>query len=297
MLPKFAAMFDRKQAAAACPLCRGEGGLYADVERVPYFTCTTCDFIFADPAMLARIDAGEAVREYDGDYWQAELASARQRAWGSSLARAAEALLYCSIPVRNFLDVGTGPGYLLDALSTYLPSHRDRFHGVEKFPPAAPDRSTHPNYIASDLADVDGTFECGTCIEVIEHLTPAMARELAAAMAKVSAPGALYVFNTGLTDYVRSEDPGYLDPWRRGHITAWSVRAATRVFTPAGFTVHPIGGKTWAFAIERLPAQSARPGPLRDRIWFAPEDNRRLLTDPDMGEVIYLLGLESARAY
>lgn len=287
-------MFGRK---ARCPLCDSRGPLHGDIEGVAYFSCGSCDFIFADPDMLARIDAGESVREYDADYWQAELASARDRAYGSSLARAAEALLYCTIPVNNFLDVGTGPGYLLDSLSLYLPSHRDRFHGVEKFPPAPEHRSAHPNYIAADLHDVETTFECGTCIEVIEHLTPAMARGLAQAMAKVSAPGALYVFNTGLTDYVRKEDPGYLDPWRRGHITCWSVRAAMKVFEPAGFAVHAMGGKTWAFAVEKLPAAAARPGPLRDRIWHAPEQNRRMLVDPAMGEVMYLLGLESARAY
>ena len=297
MLRKLAGLFDRKPGApTGCPLCGGEAGLHGDVEGVDYFTCADCDFIFADPQLLARIDAGDAVREYDAEYWEAELASARERAWGSSLARAAEALLYCRVPVRNFLDVGTGPGYLLDALSTYLPSHRDRFHGVEKFPPAQEYRSVHPNYIAADLRDVDGTFECGTCIEVLEHLTPAMARVLADAMAKASAPGALFVFNTGLTEYVRKEDPGYLDPWRRGHITCWSVRAAARVFAPAGFVVHPLAGKTWAFAIERT-GIDAPPGPLRDRIWSAPEENRRLLRDPRMGEVMYLLGLESARAY
>jgi hypothetical protein len=285
------------RADAHCPLCEARAESHAEVERVAYFACRQCDFIFADPAMLERVDAGEPLREYDAAYWESELASARQRAWGSSLARAAEALLYCSIPVRNFLDIGTGPGYLLDALTTYLPSHRDRFHGVEKFPPPPTDRSTHPNYIVSDLRDVDATFECGTCIEVLEHLTPAMARALAQAMAKVSADGALFVVNTGLTEYVRKEDPGYLDPWRRGHITCWSVAAAAKVFAPAGFAVHPLGGKTWAFAVEKLPARDARPGPLRDRIWHAPEDNRRLLADPRMGEVMYLLGIESARAY
>jgi hypothetical protein len=281
-----------------CPLCKAASGRHADIEGVDYFTCPRCDFIFADPAYLARVDAGEAVRPYDQDYWRSELQSARDRAWGSSLARAAEALLYCTIPVQRFLDIGTGPGYLLDALSTYLPSHHTRFHGIEKFPPPEAERSTHPNYHCTDLAELAASgarFECGTCVEVLEHLTPAMARGLARAMAQASVPGALYVFNTGLTDYVRREDPGYLDPHRRGHITCWSVSSARRVFEPEGFVVHALPGKTWAFAVELGPVPGAHP--IRDRIWHAPAENRALLSDPAMGNVMYLLGLESARAY
>lgn len=283
--------------AVVCLLCHAPARAFRVVDGIDYFECHDCDFIFADPAFIARIDAGENVRKYDESYWASELSAARQRSYGSSLARAAEALLYCRIPVRRFIDIGSGPGFLLDALSAYLPSHRERFYGVEKFPPHQSERSAHENYLCADLAEVAERFECGVCIEVIEHLTPTMASGLAVAMAVASTPGALFLFNTGLTDYVRNEDPGYLDPYARGHITAWSVAAARRVFGPAGFVVHPLPGKTWAFVVERPVDGPAPVGEFRDRIWSALPENTALLSDPAMGNVMYILGLESARAY
>lgn len=280
-----------------CALCGEASGYLRDVDGVAYYDCGSCDFIFADPALIERIDQGLASREYDQSYWKTELRSARERSFGSSLARMAEALLYCTVPVKRFLDIGTGPGYLLDAVALHLPEHADHFYGVEKFPPLPEYRTTHPNYLCVDLADVELSFECGICVEVIEHLTPAMARGVAAAMAKVSVPGSLYLFNTGLTEYVRHEDPGYLDPFKRGHVTCWSVTAARRIFEPEGFVVRPLSGKTWAFVVE-MPGEPERMDvPLGDRIWSAPAENVALLRDRTMGDVMHILGRESARAY
>ncbi|WP_152980474.1 hypothetical protein [Stenotrophomonas ginsengisoli] len=196
---------------APCPLCHGAAPLYTTIDGVAYHACATCDFIFADPVLLGRIDQGLVAREYDAQYWAAELASARQRSYGSSMARLAEVLLYCTVPVERFIDIGTGPGYLLDAVSHYLPHSAQRFYGVEKYPPAQQYRTGNANYLCADLADVQMTFQCGICVEVLEHLTPAMASGVAAAMANVSGPGSLFLFNTGLTDYVRNEAPEYLD--------------------------------------------------------------------------------------
>lgn len=287
----------RAKSRNRCPLCDGAAGPFRQVEGVDFLECRSCDFIFADPVVLAQTDAGTALRDYNSGYWAEEMKAARQRSTGISLARVAEAVLYCRIPVRRFVDIGTGPGFLLDALDAYLPSHSDKFHGVEKFPPDVQFRSSHPNYIEGDLADCNMRFDCGVCIEVLEHLTPNMARELAEALAKASVPGSLYLFNTGLTEYVRKEDPGYLDPHRRGHITCWSVPAARRIFEPCGFTVSALRGKTWAFVIEFCAGASSPGIPMVDRIWKPVPENRALLTDPVMGEVIYLLGMETARAY
>jgi hypothetical protein len=280
-----------------CPLCGKPAELYSNIDGVDYHECGNCDFIFADPELLRRIDAGEPVRHYDLGYWNDELVAAKERSYGSSLARVAEAILYCRIPIHRFIDIGSGPGYLLDALSTYLPSRRDVFYGVEKFPPAAAERTTHANYLCSDLRDVGMAFECGVCIEVIEHLTPRMAANLAGALATASVPGSLFLFNTGLTEYVRKEDPAYLDPHARGHITSWSVTAARRIFEPEGFAVHAMPGRTWAFIVERLPLAGGKERALRDRIWTALAGNKALLGDDTMGNVMYILGLESARAY
>lgn len=283
--------------SVACPLCQLQSEIYRAVEGVNYYECLVCDFIFADPALLDLVDAGEPIRRYDAEYWSNELASAKERSFGSSLARSAEALLYCRIPVHRFVDIGTGPGYLLDALSAYLPSHRGSFYGVEKYPPGLEERSHHRNYISADLNDVNMKFECGVCIEVIEHLTPRMADDLASAIASVSVPGSLFLFNTGLTHYVRDEDPDYLDPYRRGHITSWSVSAASKIFVKAGFNVHALPGKSWAFLIEYAESEEGCDENVRDRIWSALEHNKKLLVDAEMGSVMYILGLESARAY
>jgi hypothetical protein len=280
-----------------CLLCGQQAAHHRDVDGVAYFECAHCDFIFADPVLIAAMDAGNAPRYYDEDYWKAELASARERAYGPSLARVAEALLYCRVPVERFVDIGTGPGYLLDSLAVHLPSHRDRFYGVELFPPDPQFRSNSPNYRVAPLASLGMRFECGVCVEVLEHLTPTMAKGLAASMWETSVEGSLYVFNTGLTSYVRSEDPGYLDPFRRGHVTCWSVTAARRIFGALGFTVHEIPGKTWAFVVERPLEGESPEGTVVDRIWHPVADNRKLLSDPQTGDVMYLLGRESARAY
>lgn len=59
---------------------------------------------------------------------------------GESLTRVGEALLYCQRPVKRFLDVGTGPGYLLDELANQYPGRPDLFYGVALLPR----RSEHP---------------------------------------------------------------------------------------------------------------------------------------------------------
>lgn len=282
---------------SSCPLCDRRARPYRVIEAVDYFECRSCDFLFADPRLLARIDRGEMVREYDADYWASELSAARERSYGSSLARVAEALLYCRLPVTRFVDIGAGPGFLLDALSTYLPAARDTFYGVEKFPPTSERRTSHPHYLIGDLRDVGMQFECGVCIEVLEHLTPTMARQLAAAMKAACIPGSLILFNTGLTHYVRDEDPGYLDPHARGHITSWSVVAARKVFGPEGFVVTALPGKSWAFVVEYQPATLGDEREMAARIWRPIPENLRLMTDPEMGNVMFILGRESARAY
>jgi Methyltransferase domain len=262
---------------------------------IPYFDCQNCDFIFAEPEMLAKADRGEPIRKYDDAYWKMELSAAEERSFGPAIARVAETLLYARIPVQRFLDIGTGAGRLLDALGIYLPSSRDIFYGIELFPPEPQHRSTHPNYLIGGLDTLAMTFQAGCCIEVIEHLTPTMLTELARELSKISEPESIFLFNTGLTAYVKTENIGYLDPVNRGHICIWSVNAARRIFQPHGFSVMPIPGKTWAFLVEYSSRQPEHE--IRNRIWTALEHNKKILLDPEMGSVLYILGLESARAY
>jgi hypothetical protein len=133
-------------------------------------------------------------------------------------------------------------------------------------------------------------------VEVLEHLTPVMATDLARALRRISVPGSLYLFNTGLTDYVKKENTGYLDPYGRGHITCWSASAAKKIFEPQGFVVHALPGRTWAFVVE-IPLADGSSVNVSDRIWVCPKENADLLRDPQFGDVMFLLGRESARAY
>ncbi len=243
--------------------------------------------------MIADIDGGGAgPRRYDTSYFEEERAAAVERAYGSSLARFAEVVLYARLPVRRFLDIGTGHGFLLDALTMHLPSHGQTFFGVELYPPDG--RSTHPNYVEGSVASAPGLFDAGCCIEVIEHLTPVQLTRLLAEVASRSSPGALYIVNSGQPRYVLDDDPDYLDPDRRGHIFSYSLEAVALIAERLGFRVLPLRGKTWAFLLEYARFDAAAP---EDRIWTALPENAALLCDPDRGTVLRILGLESARAY
>jgi len=272
---------------STCAICYANAVHWCEVDGYEFLECPDCDSIAVTAETMAQVDNGSFVRTYDANYWEAELTAARERSWGGSLARVAETILYCTRPITTFLDIATGPGYLLDALATYLPSH-NIFHGVEMFPP--PIHSIHPNYVVGSVGDFGGNIDAGVCIETIEHLTPRMASALAWQLAAKSQPASLFLFNTGLSDFVRKEDPGYLDPARRGHIVSWGLPALRRVFEVAGFVVHPL--RSWAFAVEYKPEIAT---PLADRIWTSP--NRELLNDPVMGNVMHILGRESARTY
>lgn len=275
-----------------CPVCgTGTGTLHAVIDGHPYYACGDCGSLHASQALLDAIDAGNApLADYAADYWERERASAEQRAAGVSLCRAGEAILYCRRPVRRFLDIGAGPGFLLRNLQSLLDPAGDVFHGVEKFPPAYADRGR--NYHAGGVEDLPGTpFDAGVCIEVVEHLTPRMFDGLAKGLARVSAPGTFWLFNTGMPDYVRNEDPGYLDPVRRGHIVSYSLEGAARILGPHGFQVRGLPGKTFAFSAEYRPDEALD---FDARIYGALEANVALL---QRHELLYHAAFESARSY
>src|SRR5690242_8152985 len=112
--------FVRTQSAALetceeiCPVCEiGTSLFHGQVDGYDYFHCQSCSSLHISREVLKAIDAGKGTRAYDGAYWAAELVAARERASGESLVRAGEAILYAQRPIRRFLDVGTGPGFLL----------------------------------------------------------------------------------------------------------------------------------------------------------------------------------------
>ena len=99
-----------------CPICLHEARLLRHVETVAYFRCLECESFFAHPDFLTAVDAG-AVENYRDSYWGHEIPAARERSFGAGVVRMAETLRMARIPVRRGLDIGSGPGFLLDALA------------------------------------------------------------------------------------------------------------------------------------------------------------------------------------
>lgn len=274
-----------------CPVCReGVSVHYVDVDGVAYLRCQACRSIHVTTAVLDALDAGRSLlRDYGEDYWRTELVAARNRARGESLCRAGEAVLYCRRPVQRFLDLGTGPGYLLEQLLGLLDPAGEVFHGVELFPPA--EHFRHANYHAGSAGGLEMRFDAGCCIEVIEHLTPTMLAALVDALARASEPDSFWLFNTGLDVYVEHEDAAYLDPYRRGHIVAWSIAGLRCIFEPRGFRIAQLPGKSFAFAAEYRPTQDC---PYDERIYAPLSANAELLKRHPL---LFNATFEAARSY
>ena len=280
-----------------CPVCNSSDvNLFREVKEYAYFKCSSCEVIFLSTDILNRIDAGLGLIDYSSSYWNEELKSARERSWGPALARVAEVFLYARLPIQKFIDIGSGPGYLLDALQYQLPTASEIFYASELFPPADEFCTGNKNFLKGNLLDFPFSFEAGCCIEVIEHLTPSMVKGIFSVLAAKSTDNSIYIFNTGLVEYIENEDINYLDPYIRGHIMGWSVKAVAHLAQPLGFEVLPIPGKTWAFILEYRPDHNLDI-PLPDRIWQALPENINTLRDKKTGDLMYILGLETVRAY
>ena len=280
-----------------CLVCAsGRAVSYRTVEDVAYFRCNDCGSIFADPEFIARIECGE-VQGYQQEYWDRELTSAQERCRGTSVARVAETIRMARIPVRRFIDIGSGSGLLLDSLAELLPELSAIFYGIELFPPEPSRRSRHPNYRIGRLGDMTEHFSAGVCIEVIEHLSPNMLRRLGAELACRSEPRALYYFNSAQPEFVESSDPGYLDPHGRGHIVSYSIAGVTALLAPSGFNIIPFPGRAWAFFAEFGKPESLGIEALFHRLWNPVPDNIRMLAGARFGPLMITIGQESARAY
>jgi hypothetical protein len=280
-----------------CPVCSSRKTmLFLTVYSYDYYHCRSCQVLFISPEVLAEMDKGNFLITYNEKYWDEELKSARERAWGQTMARTAEVLFYARIPVRKFIDIGSGPGYFLDAINYQLPSSEEVFYAAELFPPADEWCTKRKNYHRGSLLNLPFSFDAGSCIEVIEHITPKMLQGMFSDMAKKSVPNSIYIFNTGMVDYIIHEDIKYLDPLVRGHVMGWSIPALQHIAEPLGFSIQPIPGKTWAFLVEYQPDHGFE-GPVTDRIWSAQPENLRILRDPKTGNLMEELGRDTVRAY
>jgi hypothetical protein len=281
-----------------CPVClHGPTVGYRDVDEIAFFRCEACGSLFADPAFIAKVEAGEVVN-YLNPYWDSEIKAARERNFGGSVARVAETIRLCQIPIHRFIDIGSGAGGLLDSLSELLPEIADRFYGIELFPPVPALRTTHPNYRLGTLDGMAESFEAGVCIEVIEHLSPSMLRGLVAQLSRRATPGALFLFNSAQPSFVEQQDPGYLDPLGRGHIVSYSLAGAAAIFGACGFQIVPLPGRDWAFLAEyaQTPERVGLDA-MFDRLWHPNPQNIAMLAEARYGQMMISIGLESARAY
>jgi hypothetical protein len=115
-------------------------------------------------------------------------------------------------------------------------------------------------------------------------------------LSRVSKEDSSWIINTGLNTYVSGEDLTYLDPFRRGHVISWSLKALQILAGKSGWSIVEIPGKTWCFLIEKQVNPKRFP-PLDERIWNPEEENLVSLRGSTVGDLLVILGRESARAY
>lgn len=280
-----------------CSVCKSSASTKFVVrDNVDYYKCSLCGSIFVD---RAQIDSKHSNKPYDEAYWREELSAARSRSFGSSINRVAETFLYARAPIGNFLDIGSGPGYLLDALRILLPQYSTRVWGVELFPPPPQFRTSHENYILGSLDEVPVRVDGGVCIEVIEHLYPDMLEQMLSQLAKLCGPRALFYFNSAQPEFVEQSDPGYLDPFGRGHIISYSIEGLRPIFARCGFLLIRLPGRPWGFLAEYQTEEQTEPDceALLTRLWSPCRENIDTLHSDRFGSLMHTMGLESARCY
>ena len=274
-----------------CPVCSvGNSTHYGDIDGFAYYQCDSCQSLCIDPSILSSIDEGRTLRPSDEGYWKMESDSARMRASGESLTRAGEAILYARRPVHRFLDVGAGGGFLLDELIRLYPEEKTLFHAVELYP--SPQHSVHENFKIGSVATLEGKFDAGVCIEVLELLTPKNLESLVSDLSRVSEIDSLWLFNTDMPDFViRGKNPGDLAPLSRGHIMAYSLKGLSPIFEKYGVKIQECPGKSFSFIVEFRPSVEL---PFEQRFTLPLEYNKRLLTKSGL---LYQASFESARSY
>jgi hypothetical protein len=277
-------------------VCQRENSNFLEKKSgVDYFQCSICGSIYAD---RQAIDIGTGgSRVYDATYWRAQVEAARQRCFGGGIIRVAETMLYSRMQVNRFLDISCGTGFLLDAVATLNPALAEQMIGIEPYPPPPEWRSQHPNFRIGHISDLDGVFEAGVCIEVIEHLWPDALRSMLAELAKVSVEGSLYYFNSAQPSFVIKQKLVYLDPFTNGHVVSYSVEGLRSIFADSGFVVHALPGRDWAFLAEYGKRSPESAGELYTRLWKPVPENLSLLRKGTFGSLLRTIGLESARCY
>ena len=280
-----------------CPICRNEASRLRDVDAVAYFRCLKCESVFAHPDFLAAVDAG-AVGNYRDSYWEQELPAARERSFGPGVARMAETLRMARMPVRRALDIGSGPGLLLDALAELVPSLAERVHGVELFPPPPRAAQPSPNYHVGSVGDLEGTVRRRRVHRSDRASHARHARRPAAATRGEIEPGRALFLQLRPAVVCRGGRPRLSGPALAAAMwSSWSIAGARVVFEPAGFNVIALPGRDWAFLAEFGPPRAVGADTLIDWLWRPAPDNIALIRNDRFGPLFETIGLECARCY
>jgi hypothetical protein len=280
-----------------CLVCGySEIEVFCNIENVNYFECFGCDSIFADQKFIRNLESN--IQHYNNQYWESEIQAAKERSFGSSVNRVCEVFLYSRVPIKRFIDIGTGPGYLLDALSVIMPDYSQLFFGCEKFPPPSQFRTQHENYVIGDVSDSTEKYSAGVCIEVIEHLSPTILCGLVEQLSKIVENQAIFYFNSAQPRFIKNTDPNYLDPFNRGHIVSYSLKGLKKIFADFDFTLIELPGRDWGFLAEyKSSGNLLDTEGLLTRLWTAIPENIDILKNNGFGHLAYTIGLESARCY
>ena len=276
---------------ALCSVCECQSTIFTEISGYKYYECSGCGIIAIENSVLDDIDNGSQLVEYKSDYWQREAQAADERSRAEGILRLAEAIYLTQRPVDHVLDVGTGTGKLLDYIKPVLCTNSSRVWGVELFPPPIDERSRSSQYVTGLISDLQPKmFESGLCMEVIEHMTPKMVRELFRQLSLVSSPNACYYFNTALAFFVKNVDISYLDPTIRGHIVSWTVDGINHLCKEYGLTASVFPGRSWGFLVEK----TLSPVPFIERLHNPISENLNFLSDNKGSRS--LLGVASAES-
>ncbi len=153
-------------------------------------------------ATAKKVESPDYAAVYDALYSEAHVYTASHTSPGLRTALRLNDRILAAGPCH--LDVGAGPGYLVEVLS--MPPFRKQSHGVDVSAVAV---ALANKRLKSDLVKVmrpgeiphpDKCFDLLTCFDVLEHLEIEDVRKLMSEIRRVARPGGIGLFNISLRD-------------------------------------------------------------------------------------------------
>lgn len=156
----------------------------------------------AMPAFAKNVAAPDYATIYDAVYSGARTYTASHTSPGLRTALSQSSRIMAA--GQRHLDVGAGPGYLVEVLT--MPPFRKHSRGVDisAVAVAMADERLKPGLVQvmkqGEIPFADNSFDLITCFDVMEHLEPEDVRLLMREIRRVAAPKALIMFNISLRD-------------------------------------------------------------------------------------------------